>query len=123
MNAHDDLEDEKPLDPAMERVRVKMVRLLAVGVGIMMIGVMAVLGAVVYKVSSRSQASASRAVESWGIAQGFSGRVGLPAGSQLVSADLDGERILLMLLHGDGRQEMLVYSLADDRIVARVAIE
>jgi hypothetical protein len=44
----DDLE-EKPLDPDMEKVRRKMVRLLAVSIGIMFIGLMAVLGAIVYK--------------------------------------------------------------------------
>jgi hypothetical protein len=44
----DDLE-EKPLDPEMEKVRRKMVRLLAVSIGIMFIGLMTVLGAIVYK--------------------------------------------------------------------------
>ena len=43
--------DEQPLDPAMERVRRKMIRLLAVSIGIMVIGLMAVLAAIVYKIS------------------------------------------------------------------------
>ena len=47
---NDDDLDEKPLDPEMEKVRRKMVRLLAVSIGVMFIGLMAVLGAIVYKI-------------------------------------------------------------------------
>ena len=46
-----DSDDDKPLDPAVERVRRKLARLMIVSVGIMLVGVMAVLGAVVYKVT------------------------------------------------------------------------
>ena len=45
----DDFDDDKPLDPAMEKVRRKLARLMAVSIGIMLVGLMAVLGAVVYK--------------------------------------------------------------------------
>ncbi|WP_425417242.1 hypothetical protein [Oricola indica] len=48
-NIQDDHDEEKPLDPAMERVRRKLARLMVVSIGIMLIGLMAVLGAVVYK--------------------------------------------------------------------------
>src|SRR5690606_39955979 len=44
--------DEKPLDPAVERVRRKMMRLMLVSIGIMMVGLMAVVGAIVYKLGS-----------------------------------------------------------------------
>lgn len=46
------LEDEAPLDPAMERVRRRLGRLLVISIGTMMIGLMAVLGAIVYKAGS-----------------------------------------------------------------------
>jgi hypothetical protein len=56
----DDLE-EKPLDPEMEKVRRKMVRLLAVSIGIMFIGLMTVLGAIVYKFTQPTRCRRCRA--------------------------------------------------------------
>ena len=53
-------EDEKPLDPAMENVRKKMVRLLAISLGVMMVGLMAVLGAIVYKISGGGKEASGR---------------------------------------------------------------
>ncbi len=47
----DDIEEE-PLDPAVEAIRQKMVRLLMVSGGIMMLGLMAVLAAIVYKINT-----------------------------------------------------------------------
>jgi len=58
MRQENDTDEEQPLDPAMERVRRKMVRLMVISIGIMMVGLMAVLGAIVYKIGgSGEQAS------------------------------------------------------------------
>ncbi len=45
---HDE-QDEKPLDPVLERVRRKMIRLQLVSAGVMVVALMAVLIAIVYK--------------------------------------------------------------------------
>ena len=42
-------DEDKPLDPMVENVRRRMMRLMVVSIGIMMIGLMAVLGSIVYK--------------------------------------------------------------------------
>lgn len=42
-------EDDKPLDPAVERVRRKLARLMLVSVGTLVIGVVAVLAAVLLR--------------------------------------------------------------------------
>ena len=55
-------DEEEPLDPAVEAVRVKMVRLLAVSGGIMMLGLMAVLLAIVYKVNQDVEPKAAAKV-------------------------------------------------------------
>ena len=47
-NEQDD-KDEKPLDPAAERVRRKMVRFMGINLGILFAAVMAVVLALVYK--------------------------------------------------------------------------
>jgi hypothetical protein len=68
----DDLE-EKPLDPEMEKVRRKMVRLLAVSIGIMFIGLMTVLGAIVYKFT-QDDAGKQRRSDRGGLDNGSAGR-------------------------------------------------
>ena len=55
MTSFDDTEDEAPLDPAAERLRRKLVRLLFVSGGIMMLGFIAVFAAIVYKLNERGQ--------------------------------------------------------------------
>lgn len=47
-------EQDTELDPAMERVRQKLTRLLAVSAGIMGLGFVAVLVAVIYRVSQET---------------------------------------------------------------------
>jgi hypothetical protein len=124
MTASDDTEAEKPLDPATERLRQKMMRLLVISIGIMMVGLMAVLGAIVYKVGSGPEpvavqsGSAGVPVES-----GFEGRIDLPSGATVLSTAIDGDRILLQVQLADGRQELQVYSIADGRNIARIAVD
>ena len=51
-----DEQEDKPLDPAMEKVRRKMIRLQIVSGSVMFISLMAVFGAVVYKAMGPSKA-------------------------------------------------------------------
>lgn len=55
---------EPPLDPAMERVRRKMIRLLVISIGIMVIGLIAVLSAVVYKINQTPDTAESETAQS-----------------------------------------------------------
>ncbi|MEZ5801134.1 MAG: fimbrial protein [Nitratireductor sp.] len=124
MNVHETMDEEKPLDPATERVRKKMVRLLAVSIGVMMIGLMAMLGAVVYKINGKPDESVVAASGAKvPIEPGFEGRIDLPEGAEIVSASLDGTNILLTIRLAGAGSQLLVYSLSGDRILARVAID
>ena len=62
-----DDQEEKPLDPAMESVRRKMVRLQIVSGAIMFVSLMAVFGAVVYKAmhSEAKEAASAVAALAW----------------------------------------------------------
>ena len=128
MNARNDIDEEKPLDPAVERVRRKMMRLMLISIGIMMIGLMAVLGAIVYKVSARSEAAKDRpgvAGRASGVPvePGYAGRIDLPDGSEILSTALDGGNILLRVrIPGEG-ERLLVYSLGEDRVIATVTVD
>lgn len=94
-----ELPEEAPLDPATERVRRKMVRLLAVSIGIMFIGLMAVLSAVVYRMND-----ATAPVE------GSSVALAVPEGADVLESDLDGDRIALRLrtMSATGTSEEIV---------------
>ena len=100
-------DDEAPLDPATERLRRKMVRLLAVAIGTMLVGVMAVLGAVVYKVNKVGPPVAA------------TGQIALalPAGTRIESMALDGGEALLRL--SGGSDDLVRIDLATGTIISR----
>lgn len=124
MTGIDETEVEKPLDPATEKLRAKMMRLLAVSIGIMMIGLMAVLGAIVYKIGNGSQSErAAPTSASVPGEPGFEGRIDLPQGAEILSSALDADSVLLDLRLAGGVRQLVIYSLSQNRIVARIAID
>lgn len=120
-------EHEEPLDPAVERVRRKMVRLMAVSIGIMMVGLMAVLFTIVYRISTGPENEASDVAISRDVAtipvEGVEGRIDLPAGSTILSSDLDGLNVLVRVGLEGGGERLLIYNLGKNRVIANVAIE
>lgn len=117
MSVHD--EAEAPLDPAQERLRRKLVRLLMVSGGIMMLGLIAVFAAIVYKVGETS-----RTAEPVGLSAGVpvEGRITVPSGHRLVDTALNGERALLTLQAPDGSSVLLFVDLATGSELARHTI-
>ena len=119
--ASDD-EHDKPLDPAVERVRRKLVRFVAINLGLLFIALMAVVGALVYKSRTAAPPATDVAVEApspEGIAEG---RIELPAGARIVSQSLSGNRISLSLEFSDGRRAIYLYDIGARRIVGRFAV-
>ncbi len=115
-------EEEKPLDPAVENVRRKLVRFVAINLGLLFIALMAVVGALVYKsrtetpppVEAGTGVSAPEGV--------VEAQIPLPAGARIVSQSLSGNRISLSLELSDGRRAIYLYDIAAGRIVGRFAI-
>jgi hypothetical protein len=111
-------EDEAPLDAAQERLRRKLVRLLFVSGGIMVLGLIAVFAAIVYKIGERGR-------ELQPPAGGFSaeapavGDIAVPPGYRLIGATLDGDRALLSLEGPDGAQLLLLVDLKSGAELAR----
>jgi hypothetical protein len=119
-------EQDLPLDPATERVRRKLTRLLIVSIGIMMVGLMTVLGAVVYKVMDKStpKADPSTAMEGLSADSGpLESTLDLPGGSEVKSATLDGSNILLHIAAKGEADFLLVYGIAEGRVLARVILD
>jgi hypothetical protein len=120
-----DEQEEKPLDPAMENVRRKMVKLQLVSGGIMLLMFMAVLAAIVYKVT-RKDGAAQPTVSAPGLSvpadQPISLTAALPAGFRVLSTSLSGQQVLFYGEMADGVRKALVLDLAVGRIVADVTL-
>lgn len=114
--------EEKALDPAVERVRRKLLRFVAVNLGILFAAVIIVVAAVVY----RSVGSGEKPVADSGIGvptgEVLEAEIAVPAGARVVSQSLSGRRVALDLELAGGERSILVYDLAERRVVARLAI-
>jgi hypothetical protein len=116
-------EDEKPLDPAMENVRRKMVRLQLVSAGIMGVMLMAVLAAVVYKVTQTpgkpASVSGPLSVPS---DQPLSVRAALPDGFTVDNTSLSDGQVLFFGHMTDGARKAFVFDIATGRIIADIDV-
>lgn len=130
-------DEDAPLDPAVEKVRRKVMRLMGISIAIMMVGLMAVIGAIFYKISgSGSKKTATevvgdskvgmlpsgeiRNIDAMGAV--IAGNINLPDGSRVEKADLNNGQILLMIKSGEGELSLWIYDLAANRVFAKIAI-
>jgi hypothetical protein len=116
-------EEEAPLDPAAERLRRKLTRLLFVSGGIMMLGLIAVFAAIVYKLGLLAPA-ATESVPSAVVssASPIEAELRLPAGGRIVSTALDGDRALLTVESLQGATSLILIDLSTGEIVGRYAV-
>ena len=112
--------DRTPLDPTMELVRRKMVRTLVISIGTMCIGLIAVAGAIVYKVSSRNDVGPAPVAGSVPADAPSEARAALPAGFTVEHVGLDGNRILFYGKAADGVAHALVFDIGLGRLTADV---
>ncbi|MDR7029441.1 hypothetical protein J2X08_000633 [Rhizobium rosettiformans] len=122
----DENQEDKPLDPVMEGVRRKMVKLQLISGGIMAALFLAVLVSIFYKLT-RDEGSAQPATTS---AQPFavpsdqplSLTANLPAGFRVVQTSLSGSQMLIYGETDSGERKALVFDLALGRIIADVTL-
>ena len=110
----DDENEDKPLDPAVERVRRKLVRFVAINLGLLFAALMAVLIAVVYKTAQAPSVLAGDTVAEAEIA--------LPAGARVVSHGFSDGQISIDAELADGSRVIFLYDLAAQKIVGRYAV-
>jgi hypothetical protein len=121
--ADDDSED-KPLDPAIERVRRKLVRFVAINLGLLFVALMAVVAAIVYKSGgSKPQEPVESAVPSQAEGGMLTGDIVLPAGAKLLSHSLSGNRLALDAELADGSRAIFLYDIAGQRLVGQFAVK
>lgn len=118
-----DDEDEKPLDPAVEKVRRKLVRFIAINLGLLFAALMAVVAALVYKAMTVPQPAVSEPGIEIPSPEGvIEGQILIPAGARIVSQALSGNRMALSLELSDGGRAIYIYDLAARRIVGRYVV-
>jgi hypothetical protein len=110
-------EEEAPLDPAVERIRRKLARLLIASFGVMFLGLIAIFAVIVYRLNAAPGDAGLSADATVRLPAGDA-TIRLPAGARLVSTALDGGRALLQVESSAGAELVLV-DLADGAILAR----
>lgn len=128
---------EPQLDPAMERVRRKMVRLLIISIAIMVIGLMAVLAAVVYKINKAPETPETEITQTDVPGQKTAvipdanaaevlpmveSQLELTPGTRLLSQSLSGNLVSLETLLPDGGTEIMIYDYRQSRFVGRMRL-
>lgn len=119
-----DEQEEKPLDPVMENVRRKMIRLQLVSAGVMLVMLMVVLGAIVYKLTRLSDQDAPQtAAVSVPSDAPRTAVAALPAGFEVKDVALSGGQILFYGAVGGGDRKAIIFDIAAGRIVADVTVK
>ena len=113
-------DSDGPLDPAAERLRRKLARLLLVSGGIMMLGLIAVFGAIVYRLGMLSEERAGPARA--GAAGPVEVAIDVPANGRLVAAELEGGRALLTIQDSGGRLSLLLVDLETGATLGRYTL-
>jgi len=99
-------DDEKPLDPAMARVQVKLRRLILISGLTLGAGVLAVFAAIIYR--TYTAIPAVPLAPTVASARLTLTDMGLPADARLVSTAVDGARIVLTYAHSAGNTLIFV---------------
>lgn len=119
----DDQIEEKPLDPAVERVRRKLVRFIAINLGILFLALMAVVAALVYRATRVETPTAP--VRELPVPSGTAayGEISLPRGANIISHAISGNRLSLSLELADGSRTIFIYDMTEARLIARFDIK
>ncbi|WP_026616423.1 hypothetical protein [Ensifer aridi] len=118
-----DEQEEKPLDPAMENVRRKMVRLQLVSAGVMLVMLMAVLGTIVYKLTrTDGQVEAAQPAVSVPGDAPLNAIAALPAGFSVSNVALSGSQVLFYGSLPGAEPRAIVFDIKAGRIVADVTV-
>lgn len=116
-----DEEEDKPLDPHVEKVRRKLVRFMGLNLGLLFLAFMVVVAALVYK-RQGAQPVAPAAEIPVPPGEPATGDIVLPAGSRIVSQSISGNRIAIDAELAGGGRAIFVYDMAARRMVGRFAL-
>ncbi|MER8525219.1 fimbrial protein [Mesorhizobium sp. M0494] len=118
-----DEDEEKPLDPEVEKVRRKLVRFVAINLGLLFLALMVVIAALVYKARNAPPA-APPLTSDFQVPAGepVNGDIVLPVGARVISQSLSGNHLSIDTELPDGSRAIFVYDITERRIVGRFSI-
>jgi hypothetical protein len=117
-------QQDEPLDPAVEAVRRKMIRLQVVSGAVMFISLMAVFGAVVYKAMGTKSTPATTSSTMQVPTDGpISATASLPEGFVLANTSYAGGDLVFEGRTANGTRKALVFNIASGRFIADVTID
>ena len=122
--AYKDDEEEKPLDPAVENVRRKMIRFFIINIGILGIALMAVLAAIVYK-ATRSNDTETALPAGMAVPGGDGGEgpsITLLPGETALSHAQSGNMISVLVQDQAGNRAIVLFDLGEGRTVGRIPV-
>jgi hypothetical protein len=120
-----DAQKDEPLDPAMESVRRKMIRLQIVSGSVMFISLMAVFGAVVYKAVGSPKSTPATTTETMVVPSDgpVAATASLPEGFTIENVSFANGDMLFYGKLANGTRKALVFNVAARRFVADVTID
>jgi hypothetical protein len=116
-------DQEKPLDPEVEKMRGKLVRFMAINLGLLLLALMVVIAAIVYKARKAPPLTPPLAGDIQVPAgEPLSGDIVLPVGAKVVGQSLSGNRISIDAELANGSRAIFVYDMAERRLIGQFAI-
>jgi hypothetical protein len=116
-----DEDEEKPLDPEVEKVRKKLVRFVAINLGLLFLALMVVIAALVYKTRTAPPAAPAGDIQV-PAGEPLTGDVVLPVGAKVISQSLSGNRVSIDAELADGSRAIFVYDITERRIIGRFSM-
>lgn len=117
-------EQEAPLDPAFEKVRRKMVRLLIISSSVIILGLMAVVYSIVYRVNRMpANPSTTTPIAQQETVPAARQSMTLPAGFVVESTAITGNRIMLFGTTGDGRKHIVIHDIGIGKTVTEIDLK
>ncbi|MBN7805752.1 MULTISPECIES: hypothetical protein [Agrobacterium] len=117
-------QDDQPLDPAMEKVRRKMIRLQIVSGSVMFISLMAVFGAVVYKAVGPSKTATTTNTSATVPSDApVAATASLPQGFTIENVSFASGDMLFYGRLANGTRKALVFNVQAGRFVADITID
>jgi 3-phosphoglycerate kinase len=118
-------EQEAPLDPAFEKVRRKMVRLLIVSASVIVLGLMAVVFSIVYRVNRIPQPATPVATTSVTpeVTPAARQSIALPMDFVVESTAMSGNRVLLFGTGADGKKRIVVHDIGTGKTVTEIDLK
>lgn len=121
-------DEEEPLDPAVEKIRRRMARLMVISIGIMVVGLGAVFTAIFLKLNQATEGETTIATSAASPipvpeSANYIGKITLPAGAVIMSTSLSGSQVLLRLKLAAGEEKLWLYDIPTGRHFGSIDIE